>query len=719
MLLPNQLAEELKVAYKKKLSDGTLLSLAELEANYRLFRERFGIERLQMLDGEELLLTMHDFNPNNRDSMGYWLEYKNDDEFRGKSFGLIGGGSALKYGVYPEKGTGIWKKQGASSTTPEEISLEEAISIARKHREQLAKGVELLRALPTDASDAAYAQLQADMDRFAPNVSDSMWGHKYFSLLFPDKLDDYHVASFQRFYLIKLLQADIPSPKAGRYITAGRYVAIAKALGIPMNYLSSALNALEEKPHRYWSMQVSDWPTQYEGSFVGTDKDGLLQRIKPNDMLVALDSQRKVLGIGRVAGDAYTFPDALEFRLPVNWLSHESEGWQFPYDEGFSAALKLVKNYENQVEIERHLLEARHREQAMAETKPVTRISAGEPTRLQGVSGRIQSILERKGQVILYGPPGTGKTYWAEQTACELVARQIYGKPFAQLQTAERQQVFGTTESYVQLSAFHPAYGYEEFLEGYRPQLMNEQMVFARQDGIFKRLCGLAHQDPDHRYYLIIDEINRGDIPRIFGELLTVLEKDKRDKPIILPLSGERFTVPHNLFVLGTMNTADRSIALLDTALRRRFGFIELLPDASQLGTVAIRDIPLGAWLLELNKRILDNIGHDARNLQVGHAYFLEQGQVVTDFAKLARIIREDIIPLLEEYCYEDYETLKTILGSALVDTKNQVIRHELFEAGRENELVQALLEPTPDLTTLAMVTEADNSEIPDDDDAL
>jgi 5-methylcytosine-specific restriction protein B len=320
--------------------------------------------------------------------------------------------------------------------------------------------------------------------------------------------------------------------------------------------------------------------------------------------------------------------------------------------------------------------------------------------------------------VIIYGPPGTGKTYWAEKTACELAARRVFGKGFLELDSQQRQKVFGEPDSYVQLCSFHPAYGYEDFLEGYRPVANSDQMNFALQNGIFKQLCELARENSRHSFYLIIDEINRGDIPRIFGELLTLLEKDKRGKSILLPLSGTSFVVPQNLFVIGTMNTADRSIALLDTALRRRFGFVELLPDPSQLESV-INGVPLGRWLLELNKRILQHIGRDARNLQIGHAYLLENGKPIADFARFARVIREDIVPLLEEYCYEDYSTLRQILGTTLVDEQNQTIRQEIFELGHESDLVQALLELTPELTTITSVTEASSTseDLLDEDD--
>jgi 5-methylcytosine-specific restriction enzyme B len=257
----------------------------------------------------------------------------------------------------------------------------------------------------------------------------------------------------------------------------------------------------------------------------------------------------------------------------------------------------------------------------------------------------------------------------------------------------------------VRLCAFHPAYGYEDFLEGYRPLQTNGQLAFERRDGIFKRLCDDARKDPDHRYFLIVDEINRGDIPRIFGELLTVLERDKRGQSILLPLSSQPFSVPDNIYLIGTMNTADRSIALLDTALRRRFGFIELMPDSMVLGKVVLNGIPLGLWLDALNRRICEHVGRDARNLQVGHAYLLDGGKPVADFAHFARVVQDDIIPLLEEYCYEDYDALEKILGSSLVDRTNQRIHHELFDPSRQEDLIAALLERAPDIATSLSAT--------------
>jgi 5-methylcytosine-specific restriction enzyme B len=275
---------------------------------------------------------------------------------------------------------------------------------------------------------------------------------------------------------------------------------------------------------------------------------------------------------------------------------------------------------------------------------------------------------------------------------------------------------WGSTAGLVRWCTFHPAYGYEDFIEGFRPQQnAAKQLVFERCSGFFKKLCADAGRAPSQNFFLLIDEINRGDIPRIFGELLTLLEKDKRGLQVTLPLSGDNFTIPTNVQVLGTMNTADRSIALLDTALRRRFGFVELMPDIAVLGTTSAGgSIPLGPWLSALNDRLREHLGRDARNLQIGHAYLLDGGRPVTDFAHFVRVLAEDIVPLLEEYCYEDYGALARILGPSLVDAARQRIREEVFSQNKWPELVQALLEPAPEIvttTTAIAATEEQEAE--------
>ena len=741
--------QEIIARHQQLANDGKLPTQQQLDKQYDLFRERFGPSVLAGLDGDALLTLMHDHG--NKDSLVYWLEFKNDEEFDTRSFGSIAGGSALKFRVFRRKETGNWQAGGEKGNQPKDITKEEAIEFARSHRDQLLKGIELLDELPDNASDDDYAQLQDQMDEMAPDVSRLAFGHKYFSLLFPSKLDDYHSPDYQRFHLLKLLQ--LPPEGDGRYICAGRFVTAAKEVGLSINHFTTILNALQGRLHRYWRIGTTSgktgtsfwqmmrdrncmavgWPKLGDISWVEAKKESreklkaLLEEKHPNhhsaigrdcsqlvqfvleiaegDIVLAADGMT-ILGVGRVLG-GYEFHSDFEFphQRQVEWLT--ADEWQMPQSsEGLQSTVReLGKFNENVLAIEQHI-------QSPAANKPVPpdNPATKRPVRLTGIPGRIQSILERKGQVVLYGPPGTGKTYWAERTANDLAALTAFGKLFEALDEKERHTVLGEGDEagLVRLCCFHPAYGYEDFLEGYRPHTVDGQVSFELRDGVFKRLCKDATASPERNFYLIVDEINRGDIPRIFGELLTTLEKDKRGKRIILPVSQDIFSVPRNVFLLGTMNTADRSISLLDAALRRRFGFVELMPDGSVLKDSAVAGIALKAWLDALNTRIREHVGRDARNLQIGHSYLMHGGSPLKDISTLKRAIRDDIIPLLEEYCYEDYGTLGNILGEQIVDVAAQRIRHELFDDGQEDGLIQGLLAPFADISTS---TEAISSE--------
>lgn len=251
------------------------------------------------------------------------------------------------------------------------------------------------------------------------------------------------------------------------------------------------------------------------------------------------------------------------------------------------------------------------------------------------------------------------------------------------------QQDAATVQRY-SFVTFHQSYGYEEFVEGLRPVLNGDaeagEVEYEIRPGAFKELCRKARQAPDQRFAMVIDEINRGNISKIFGELITLIEPDKRDpldgsKPpleLTLAYSGEKFSVPANVDIIGTMNTADRSLALLDTALRRRFDFIPLLPDtravkdaddphsaplAGLMVTTSVGVIDVRQMLERVNERI--EALYD-RDHCIGHAY-LTTLAVVNDgedrFEKLADIFRNRIVPLLEEYFFEDWRKIRLVLG--------------------------------------------------------
>lgn len=222
---------------------------------------------------------------------------------------------------------------------------------------------------------------------------------------------------------------------------------------------------------------------------------------------------------------------------------------------------------------------------------------------------------------------------------------------------------------------FHPSYSYEDFIEGFRPTDTKTGTLSLRlEDGIFKRVCRAAQANPKRPFLVLIDEINRANIAKVLGEMITLLEKDKRGLLITLPQSKESFTIPANVYILGTMNTADRSIKLLDAALRRRFSFIELMPDPGLLSGGKIGTLVLSDFLEELNRRIAAKEG---REKQVGHSYLMEGTESVTEPEEFTRRFRQEILPLLQEYCYDDYRVLAEYIGNELVDQEGQVLNED------------------------------------------
>ena len=234
---------------------------------------------------------------------------------------------------------------------------------------------------------------------------------------------------------------------------------------------------------------------------------------------------------------------------------------------------------------------------------------------------------------------------------------------------------------------FHPSYTYEDFIEGFRPESGSSGgLSLTLEDGVFKRVCRAAQANPGRPYLLLVDEINRGNVAKIMGELLTLLERDKRGLTVTLPQSRETFSVPPNVFLLGTMNTADRSIRLLDAALRRRFAFLECMPDSELLHGATVGELALDDFLDGLNQRIAK---HEGREKQVGHSYLLDDGQPVSEVDEFACRFREEILPLLQEYCYDEYAALARFIGSELVDAEAGTLNMEKIDDAEQ--LVAAL----------------------------
>lgn len=292
-----------------------------------------------------------------------------------------------------------------------------------------------------------------------------------------------------------------------------------------------------------------------------------------------------------------------------------------------------------------------------------------------------KDCIEFDKNMILYGPPGTGKTY---NTVIYAVAI-CEGKPYEEVKKQDYEEIMARydalkNEGRIAFTTFHQSYGYEEFIEGIQPVMDSEgggDVKYTIEDGIFKRFCksgeGISFDEAWDQLYVdteqknrvfIIDEINRGNISKIFGELITLIEDTKRkDMPeaasAILPYSGEVFSVPANVHILGTMNTADRSIALMDTALRRRFRFVEMMPDTGVLEGIFVEGLNVAKMLEIINTRI--EFLYD-REHTIGHAFFMGVKENPT-IENLGAIFEKSVIPLLQEYFYEDYQKIQLVLG--------------------------------------------------------
>lgn len=360
--------------------------------------------------------------------------------------------------------------------------------------------------------------------------------------------------------------------------------------------------------------------------------------MKPGDIVFAKKGMHKLVGRGVVSSD-YEFDPSREGKYKnirqVDW-THEGE-WDHP-GQAVMKTLTDITPYTDYVEkLSSLFIEDMQEDAEEADTKYPEYTSDDFLSEVYMSAANYEiltTLVKNKKNVILQGPPGVGKTFVAKRLAYSIIGEK--------------------NQSRVKMVQFHQSYSYEDFIMGYRP----ETSGFERREGPFYKFCKDAEMDTDNDYFFIIDEINRGNLSKIFGELFMLIENDKRDYSLNLLYSGEKFSVPPNVHIIGTMNTADRSLAMLDYALRRRFAFFEFVPAFEVSGFQKYRQEKnnkkldnLIIAIEQLNAAIVDDetLG---KGFRIGHSYFCTEKDV--DDMWLHAVITYEIIPLLHEYWFDE-----------------------------------------------------------------
>ena len=413
---------------------------------------------------------------------------------------------------------------------------------------------------------------------------------------------------------------------------------------------------------KYWSPSM-DWELGRDIDYTLYNEKGNKRRIfkhfydaKPGDVVIAYESTPtlQIVAIGRVVtetdGEVLYIRKTEELLSPIPYseilnnailknsepVQNRCQGSLFHLtDEEYNEVIRLIRKENPEPIIEED--EPQEEYESYTDKDFFKEVYIEEP-QLQ----TLKSLLKRKKNLILQGAPGVGKTFAAQRLAYAIMGKK--------------------DDSRVKVIQFHQNYSYEDFVMGYKP---NAEGDFTLVNGIFYEFCQQAKAHRDIPYFLIIDEINRGNMSKIFGELLQLIENDYRDHPIQLAYSKQRFSVPSNLYIIGMMNTADRSLAMIDYALRRRFCFYRMAPAFASKGFKSFQK--------GLNSSLLDKVITQIEQLNevikedaslgdgfaIGHSYFcnLDNSEYLNE--KIKEIVRYDIIPMLEEYWFDNPKTLK------------------------------------------------------------
>lgn len=652
------------------------------------FINHFGIEHLKSLSGKELLTSLFYNDKGNKLNLCYVLEM--DKDMR-EIFGSIAGGAAYKFGLFFHKKTQSWTC--GSPAKPVKLTENEAIQKAEEIRNDLVAGAEIISSFGPLNSTADYEQLYKQLEHISG--INTVWRMKYYQMLFPILFAPFYGQDIQLDVLHFLNQTPSEIP----FIRMGQIALFSKKCNIPgivfghiwgrsTNHNNksndSETNTLSDKKHKlhYWMYTVFDdtsWMEcqQKEIMVLGMDdigdysqydsKESLRQEListydnstsRKNQALMAWNFANKLaindvvfakrsntlVGKGIVTGD-YIFDDSRqEYKniRTVKWL--QISEWEHP---GKSVAKRLTDITPYTDYIEKLITIFTPDELDDVDTQP--EVDYPEYSSADFLSDVYMSeqdyetlvnVLKMKKNIILQGAPGVGKTFTAKRLAYSIIGAKNPDR--------------------VQMIQFHQSYSYEDFIEGYRPT----ENGFTIKKGSFYKFCKLAEDDDENDYFFIIDEINRGNLSKIFGELFMLIEKDKRGIELQLLYSDENFSVPPNVYIIGMMNTADRSLAMLDYALRRRFSFFTMKPGFNTIGFQTYQDSlksdafkKLISCIKQLNSKIAADISL-GEGFCIRHSYFCGLTAKTATVRTLTSIIEYELIPLLKEYWFDEPEKI-------------------------------------------------------------
>lgn len=360
--------------------------------------------------------------------------------------------------------------------------------------------------------------------------------------------------------------------------------------------------------------------------------------IKVGDVIFVKKGMHKIIGKGIVTSD-YIYDTARSTYKHIRKVDWQNKGeWEHPGQ----AVMKTLTNISAYPDYVQKLLAlfAEDTSEEVSEQKEIKYPLYSKDDFLNEVYmdedtyNTLTELLEAKYNVILQGAPGVGKTFAAKRLAYSIMGHK--------------------DTSRVAMVQFHQSYSYEDFIQGYRPS----KDGFELESGTFYKFCKEAEEDNERPYFFIIDEINRGNLSKILGELMMLIEKDKRGEKIKLLYSNEWFTVPQNVRIIGMMNTADRSLALMDYALRRRFAFFDFAPAFSSEGFknyLAEKNSPKLESLITAVESLNNTISSDESlgdGFRIGHSYFCTDGEITDEWLK--SVVEYEVIPLIKEYWFDE-----------------------------------------------------------------